>query len=86
MSCGAEHSVGLTDSGVMYAWGWGSYGNLGDGQRVDRWTPVKVRLRVCLHALAHDIADLAPRQLVSSFAHPSRHVDACNLQRGRLQF
>ena len=44
MSCGAEHSVGLTDEGVMYAWGWGSYGNLGDGERVDRWAPVKVRL------------------------------------------
>lgn len=44
MSCGAEYSVGLNDGGVMYAWGWGSYGNLGDGERVDRWAPVKVRL------------------------------------------
>ncbi len=49
MSCGAEHSIGLSDKGVMYAWGWGSYGNLGDGERVDRWAPVKVRMHVCLH-------------------------------------
>ena len=48
MSCGAEHSVGLSDTGVVYAWGWGSYGNLGDGERVDRWAPVKVRLRMLL--------------------------------------
>ena len=60
MSCGAEHSVGLSDTGAVYAWGWGSYGNLGDGERVDRWAPVKVRLRPCLQALAHDTADLAP--------------------------
>ena len=60
MSCGAEHSVGLSDTGVVYAWGWGSYGNLGDGERVDRWAPVKVRLCMCLQALAHDTADLAP--------------------------
>ncbi len=63
MSCGAEHSVGLSDTGAVYAWGWGSYGNLGDGERVDRWAPVKVRLRMCLQALAHDIADLAPSSI-----------------------
>ena len=49
MSCGAEHSIGLSDKGVMYAWGWGSYGNLGDGERVDRWAPVRVRMHACLH-------------------------------------
>ena len=54
MSCGAEHSVGLSDKGVMYAWGWGSYGNLGDGERVDRWAPVKVRAHACMHAHAAD--------------------------------
>ena len=63
MSCGAEHSVGLSDTGAVYAWGWGSYGNLGDGERVDRWAPVKVRLRPCLQALAHDTADLAPSSI-----------------------
>jgi hypothetical protein len=47
MACGAEHSVALLASGEVYAWGWGAYGNLGDGEMVDRWVPVKVR---CMHA------------------------------------
>ena len=43
VSCGAEHSVGLSEQGALYAWGWGAYGNLGDGARADRWTPARVR-------------------------------------------
>ncbi len=23
----------------LYAWGWGRYGNLGDGEKTDRWAP-----------------------------------------------
>ena len=42
MSCGAEHSMALTASGEVFAWGWGAYGNLGDGECVDRWSPTKV--------------------------------------------
>ena len=36
VSCGAEHSVVATETGQVYAWGWGRYGNVGDGQKVDR--------------------------------------------------
>ena len=43
MSCGAEHSVGLSEQGALYAWGWGAYGNLGGGERADYWTPARVR-------------------------------------------
>lgn len=42
LSCGAEHSMALAGNGAVYCWGWGSYGNLGDGQREDRYSPVKV--------------------------------------------
>jgi alpha-tubulin suppressor-like RCC1 family protein len=42
ISCGAEHTVVATAGGEVYSWGWGRYGNLGDGERVDRcahsWT------------------------------------------------
>jgi hypothetical protein len=34
--------MALAYSGAVYCWGWGSYGNLGDGQREDRRSPVKV--------------------------------------------
>eukprot|EP00891_Asterochloris_glomerata_P007758 jgi/Astpho2/7758/Aster-07597 len=36
VACGAEHSVASVESGEVYAWGWGRYGNLGDGDRSDR--------------------------------------------------
>ena len=75
MSCGAEHSVGLSDSGVLYAWGWGSYGNLGDGERVDRWAPVKVRLPIKLQALAHALLTWPPAASVI-ITHCSPHACA----------
>ncbi|GAB4814257.1 hypothetical protein N2152v2_001303 [Parachlorella kessleri] len=43
VACGAEHSVCCTDQGEVYAWGWGRYGNLGDGECSDRRLPVKVK-------------------------------------------
>ena len=39
ISCGAEHTVAATARGEVFAWGWGRYGNLGDGERVDRCAP-----------------------------------------------
>ena len=39
ISCGAEHSVVSTAAGEVFAWGWGRYGNVGDGQRQDRCPP-----------------------------------------------
>lgn len=39
---GAEHSVVATSDGHVYAFGWGRYGNLGDGERVDRHAPIRV--------------------------------------------
>ncbi|KAK9824201.1 hypothetical protein WJX72_008492 [[Myrmecia] bisecta] len=42
IACGAEHTLVATASGEVYSWGWGRYGNLGDGERQDRWLPTRV--------------------------------------------
>ena len=42
VSAGAEHSVAVTAAGVVYAWGWGRYGCLGNSAREDCWAPVQV--------------------------------------------
>eukprot|EP00873_Tetraselmis_striata_P039718 jgi/Tetstr1/459982/TSEL_005306.t1 len=41
-ACGAEHSVALSDNGQLHAWGWGRYGNLGNGDFIDCYSPTKV--------------------------------------------
>lgn len=43
VACGAEHSACCTENGNVYSWGWGRYGNIGDGDTVDRYEPVRVR-------------------------------------------
>lgn len=42
VACGAEHSVCCTSDGDVYAWGWGRYGNIGDGGTEDRHVPTRV--------------------------------------------
>lgn len=42
VACGAEHSVCCTEDGRVYAWGWGRYGNIGDGDTHDRQRPTRV--------------------------------------------
>ena len=36
VTAGAEHSLAATDDGEAFSWGWGRYGNLGDGCVCDR--------------------------------------------------
>ena len=43
VACGAEHSACCTSDGKVYSWGWGRYGNIGDGDPVDRHEPVLVK-------------------------------------------
>ena len=43
VACGAEHSACCTSDGKVYSWGWGRYGNIGDGDTVDRHEPVLVK-------------------------------------------
>ena len=31
IACGSRHSAAVTDSGLLYAWGWNGYGQLGCG-------------------------------------------------------
>ncbi|MCS6910602.1 MAG: hypothetical protein NZM11_08555 [Anaerolineales bacterium] len=42
IAAGGSHTCGLTNTGLVYCWGWNAYGQLGDGTRTDRWTPVAV--------------------------------------------
>jgi alpha-tubulin suppressor-like RCC1 family protein len=42
IAAGAEHTTAVTEDGDLYGWGWGRYGNLGLGDRDDRFVPEKV--------------------------------------------
>ena len=43
VSAGFQHSLALGSDGNAYAWGWNSYGQLGDGTSFSRYTPVRVK-------------------------------------------
>jgi len=42
IDAGKRHSLGVTDSGVLYAWGTGFKGRLGTGDSIDRSSPTTV--------------------------------------------
>ena len=42
VSAGYSHSLGLTETGILYAWGRGTQGKLGDGTAVTKSSPVTV--------------------------------------------
>ncbi|GLI62584.1 hypothetical protein VaNZ11_005258 [Volvox africanus] len=42
VACGSEHSLAATEKGTVVSWGWGRYGNLGDGESQDRYLPTRV--------------------------------------------
>jgi hypothetical protein len=42
VSAGAAHSLGLTSTGIAYAWGYNSQGQLGDGTTTSKRSPVTV--------------------------------------------
>lgn len=42
LAAGAEHTAAVTETGKLYGWGWGRYGNLGLGDRKDRLVPEEV--------------------------------------------
>jgi alpha-tubulin suppressor-like RCC1 family protein len=42
IACGVDHTLAITTMGSIYAWGLGSYGNLGTGRTDDEWNPAKV--------------------------------------------
>jgi len=42
VSAGSSHSLGLTSTGIAYAWGLNSFGRLGDGTTTNRSSPVTV--------------------------------------------
>ncbi|OMJ86488.1 hypothetical protein SteCoe_11981 [Stentor coeruleus] len=44
ISCGSSHSLALTESGDVYTWGLGKFGNLGTGNFISQSSPLKLRL------------------------------------------
>jgi alpha-tubulin suppressor-like RCC1 family protein len=42
VSAGSSHNLGLTSTGIAYAWGAGTYGKLGTGTTASRLSPVTV--------------------------------------------
>jgi alpha-tubulin suppressor-like RCC1 family protein len=44
ISTGCNHSLAVTSTGRLYAWGFNKYGQLGDGTTKNRHTPVQVKL------------------------------------------
>ena len=42
VSAGRQHSLALDSDGNIYAWGYNSYGQLGDGTTTDRHSPIQV--------------------------------------------
>jgi hypothetical protein len=42
LAAGTEHTAAVTESGKLYGWGWGQYGNLGLGDCCDQMVPVEV--------------------------------------------
>ncbi|WCJ28344.1 Regulator of chromosome condensation (RCC1) family protein [Euphorbia peplus] len=47
VSCGARHSVILTEDDQIYSWGWNKYGQLGLGDSIDRNIPSQVPIEAC---------------------------------------
>ncbi len=41
ISCGAEHSLALTNSGEVYAWGWNHFGQIGNCCNDNQLIPIK---------------------------------------------
>lgn len=39
VSCGADHTVAVDDTGNLYTWGLGNFGNLGHGDTEDQPVP-----------------------------------------------
>jgi alpha-tubulin suppressor-like RCC1 family protein len=42
VSCGARHSLALTDNGCLFSFGWGTYGQLGLGNLHSQTVPTPV--------------------------------------------
>ncbi|KAG0246488.1 hypothetical protein BGX31_001764 [Mortierella sp. GBA43] len=42
VSCGTNHTLALTDDGMVFSWGFGGYGRLGHTKQEDLWTPTSI--------------------------------------------
>ena len=44
VACGSRHTLALTEEHTLYAWGWGTYGQLGLGDTANRLEPTVVSM------------------------------------------
>jgi len=51
IACGLAHCLATTDDGKLYSWGWGGYGQLGDGETEDRHRPVAINFQKNVRAI-----------------------------------
>ncbi|KAF9434396.1 hypothetical protein BGZ76_008095 [Entomortierella beljakovae] len=42
VACGTNHTIALTDDGMVYSWGFGGYGRLGHAKQEDLWSPMPI--------------------------------------------
>lgn len=49
----------LNSDGTVWAWGWNNFGQLGDGTKIERWTPVQVKGLTEVKAISADRYALA---------------------------
>mmetsp|Transcript_53968 Transcript_53968/g.94678 ORF Transcript_53968/g.94678 Transcript_53968/m.94678 type:complete len:2213 (-) Transcript_53968:70-6708(-) len=74
IACGVDHTLAITSSGIVYAWGLGSFGNIGNGTTSDAWTPVQVKMppdTPCIQVVAgmkHSMA-LTAKNAIYSWGH-----------------
>ncbi len=45
VSCGGSHAGAITEDGELYMWGWNEYGQLGDGSKISKKKPVKIKIK-----------------------------------------
>eukprot|EP00923_Selenidium_pygospionis_P011325 GHVN01019598.1.p1 GENE.GHVN01019598.1~~GHVN01019598.1.p1 ORF type:complete len:1678 (-),score=279.07 GHVN01019598.1:366-5399(-) len=44
VSCGADHSLAISDNGVLFGWGVGQYGAIGNGGTDDTYLPRRIKV------------------------------------------
>lgn len=77
ISCGAQHSVAVSWSGAVYAWGKNSYGQLGFGTNEDSSLPKEVQYAFL--SLMLGAAESYGNCQIADMQCPKSHGDPCGL-------
>ncbi|KAM9967842.1 hypothetical protein ACTFIW_009126 [Dictyostelium discoideum] len=44
ISCGTDFTAMITSNGALYVWGYGNFGQIGNGKTDDAWVPIRIPL------------------------------------------